>query len=137
MTAYDVRARATAARLLAPISQGGKAQAITLTHTAPRAYDTAAGTTTPVVTTQTGSGVVFEYNTFIRSGIRNEPGSMVQAGDKQLLLSPLKADGTALTAPQVNDTASVAGVVYTITAVAPLSPAGTPIYFECNIRGAP
>jgi hypothetical protein len=81
--------------------------------------------------------VVFEYSAMIRSGVRDEPGSLIASGDKQLLLTPLKSDGTALDAPKVGDRATLAsGVVYTVTAVAPLSPAGTVAYYDCNIRGA-
>ncbi len=134
--AYDVRARATAARLLGPIAQGGKAQAVTLTHKS-SGYEPATDTATPTAPTQTGSGVVLEYATFIRSGARNEPDSLIQRGDRQLLLSPLNSAGVPLTPPIAGDTVTLAsGVGYTITAVAPLAPAGTVIYFECNIRGA-
>jgi hypothetical protein len=146
VTAYDVRARASAARALAPIASGGKGQPITLTRVTNGDYDEATGTIPQVTTTQTGSGAVFEYTTFIRSGVRNEPGTLILAGDKQLLLSPFKADGTPLDPPQTNDTVTFdvldgAGNVIgtktaTITALAPLSPAGVAVYFECNIRGA-
>lgn len=137
MTAYDVRARASAARMLAPIAQGGKGQTIILTRVTPDDYDKTTGTIPAVTTTQTTSGAVFEYNTFIRSGVRNEPGTLILAGDKQLLMSPFRADGTPLDPPAVNDTVALAdGSVFTITSLAPLSPAGTPVYFECNIRGA-
>jgi hypothetical protein len=44
---------------------------------------------------------VFEYNTFIRSGQRSEPGSLIQAGDKQLLLAATATDGTPLMRPSL------------------------------------
>lgn len=124
--------------MLAPIAQGGKGQAITLTRIVAGTYNPTTGTVEgggPVY--QTTSGAVFEYTTFIRSGVRNESGTLILAGDKQLLLSPMKADGTPLDPPAVNDTVTLAdGSVFTITSLAPLSPAGTPVYYDCNIRGA-
>lgn len=140
MTAYDARARATAARMLAPIAQGGYGQTVTLTHVSGGVSNPATSQVDgSVTTTQTTSGAVFEYTTFIRSGVRNEPGTLILAGDRQLLMSPYASDGTPLSpAPSVNDTVTLAnGVVFTITAVATLKPAGLPVYFECNIRGAP
>lgn len=138
MTDYDVRAAATAARVLRPKAQGGKGQPITIVHFGPAAYDPTTGTNSPTQTTQTGCGVVLEYNTFIRSGVRDEPGSLIQKGDKQMLLSPLKTDGTALIPPVAGDTVTtISGDSYTVTSVGALAPAGTTVYFECNVRGAP
>lgn len=135
MTAYDVRARATAARLL-----GGKGQAVTLKRAGPdgSTYDTSAsaytGGTPPAP--ESCFGAVFEYSTFIRSGLRLEKGDPILAGDKQLLLAALNAAGVAIARPKPGDIVTVSGVDFTITSVAPLSPAGTDIYHECNIRGA-
>jgi hypothetical protein len=122
----------TAADMLAEFGQ-----AVTLTKAGTATYDPTTGTTS--VTgggSQTVSGCVFEYSSFIRSGQRSEPGSLIQAGDKQLLLAATATDGTALNAPKPTDVVTVGSVAYTITAVAPLDPAGTPVYYECNIRGA-
>ncbi len=136
--AYDVRARATAARMLAPIARGGKGQSITLSQSVRGTSDPATGPPVPTVTTLTVSGVVFEYPITIRSrgGQRDEPNTVILSGDKQLLLSPTDDTGAAFT-PHDGDIVTIAGVDYTITAVGPLAPAGTVIYFECNIRGAP
>ena len=112
-------------------------QPVTLNVPGGRVYDPTTGQTTVVGGgPETGSGVVLEYNTFIRSGLKDEAGTLIQAGDRQLLLSPVKADGTPLTAPKPQFTVTIGGRDYTITAVAPLSPGGEVIYFECNIRGA-
>jgi hypothetical protein len=134
MSINYARLQATAARLL---SENGQSITLTRSVTNPDNYDPATGDVMAFTLTQTGFGVVFEYNTFIRSGVRDEPGSLIVAGDKQLILTPLKADGTALNPPKVGDRATLAsGVAYTVTAVAPLSPAGTASYYECNIRGS-
>lgn len=113
-------------------------QAVTLTNTGAAAtYDPATGATSGSgSTTQNAIGAVLEYSTFIRQGVRNEASSLIRAGDRQLLLSPFAADGTALTAPSVDDTVTVGAVTYTLTAVATNAPAGTVVYYDCNIRGA-
>jgi len=80
--------------------------------------------------TQTGTGVIVDWDA------KQIDGTLIQVGDKKLLLSPLNTAGTNLTAPVLGDTVTdTAGVVYTL--VAPLktvSPAGTVVLFEVNIR---
>lgn len=101
------------------------------------AYDPATGSNTASTpASQSGFGVVLEYSTFIRSGVRNQPSDLIRAGDRQLLLSPLDASGAPLGPPKSGDKVTASGVTYQITSVAPLAPAGDVIYFECNIRGA-
>jgi hypothetical protein len=115
--------QATANRLLK-----GKGQEITLTRQTAGAYDPATGTAAVTVTTQTAYGAMFEY------GDKNIDGVLIQEGDKQLLLSALNSAGTALVAPQLNDTVTINTVVYTVVRIKPLSPAGTTVLFDCNIR---
>jgi hypothetical protein len=140
MSAYDTQARETAARLLGSISRGGKGQSITLTRAGVGGvYDPATSTvSTGADTVQSTSGVVLEYGSFERGGQRNDPGALIQIGDKRLLLSGLTLAGAPLSPPPgPGDTVTLAdGVAYTITSAAPLAPAGTAIFFECNIRGA-
>lgn len=137
MTAYDIEARADAEEMLALIADDGFGQVIVLSRTTTGAYDTSTGKPGVTSTTQTGSGVVLEYSTFTRAGVQNTPGSLIQAGDRQLLLSPVDANGQPLNPPPaVDDLVTLAdGTTYTVTSAAPLSPAGTPIYFDCNLRG--
>jgi hypothetical protein len=115
--------QATANRLLK-----GKGQEITLTRQTAGAYDPATGTAAVTTTTQTAYGAMFEY------GDKNIDGVLIQEGDKQLLLSALNSAGTALVAPQLNDTVTINTVVYTVVRIKPLSPAGTTVLFDCNIR---
>ena len=112
----------------------GKGQTVTLTTIVAGDYNETTGSVTNTETTQTGTGVLLEYNER-KEGIHNAKDSLIEAGDKKLLLSPLTTAGAELTAPQVNDKATVDGTVYTITQVKPLSPAGTPVLYECNLRG--
>jgi hypothetical protein len=139
VTAYDLRARVTAGRLLASIAAGGKGQIATLNHIVPGAYNPATSTTPgPTTITQIGSGALFEYSAFLRSGLRNDKNmGLIVAGDKQFLMSALNSAGQPLSPiPQITDTVTLStGVIYTITQSSPLSPAGTPIFFELNLRG--
>ena len=115
--------QATANRMLK-----GKGQSITLTRQTAGAYNTATGTAAVTTTTQTAYGAVFPY------ADKNIDGVLIQEGDKQLLLSALNSAGTALVAPALNDTVLIDAVTYTITRIKPLSPAGTTVLFDCNIR---
>ena len=115
--------QATANRLLK-----GKGQEITLTRQAAGAYNVATGTAAVTTTAQTAYGAMFEY------GDKNIDGTLIKEGDKQLLLSALNSTGTALVAPALNDTVTINTVVYTVVRIKPLSPAGTTVLFDCNIR---
>jgi hypothetical protein len=119
--------RSTANRLIA-----AKGLTVTLTRQASGAYDPATGAAAITTTTQTGKGVILPFS----AGLRHLAGTNIAIGDKQLLLSALKSDGTALTAPQLDDKVSADGVDYTITNIAPLSPAGLDIMYDCTIRAA-
>jgi hypothetical protein len=113
----------------------GKGQVITITRQSAGTYDPATGTSTVTTSTQTGWGAIFEYDTK-QAGIFNVPGSLIQVGDKQLLLSPLNSSGSALTAPAINDTVTdAAGKAYTVTQVKSMAPAGTVVLYELNLRG--
>ncbi len=87
------------------------------------AYDPATGSASVTSSVKTGYGVVLDY------GVKNIDGELIKAGDKQLLLST-----SGITTPTVNDVATIGSDLYTITMVKTLSPAGTPLLFDCNIR---
>lgn len=105
-------------------------QAVTITHVIQGSYDPATGGMTNTSSTQYGTGAMTEWDS------RQVDGALVRIGDRRLLLSPLNTAGVALTAPVLEDTVTdAAGVVYTL--VAPLnilSPAGTIVLFDCNLR---
>ena len=125
MNDFYTRMQATANKLLR-----GKGQTVTLSRNTAGAYDPATGTTPVTVTTQNGTGAIFDYND------KNIDGVLILSGDKQLLLSAVNSTGTALTAPMVNDTVTAGGVVRTITRIKTLAPAGTTVLYDCNLRGA-
>lgn len=107
-----------------------KGQALVITRTVQGSYNPDSGAVINTTSTQEGFGAVFDY------GTRSIDGTLIRAGDKQLLLSALDASGVALTAPCLGDTVTIGGVVYVL--VEPLktiSPAGTVVMYECNIRG--
>lgn len=125
MTFYT-RIQQTAFRLIKD-----KGQAVTLTHVTAGTYKPATGAvSSQVTTTQYGYGAVIDWDS------KHIDGTLIKIGDKKLLLSPLNTAGAALTAPVLNDTITdAAGKVYTL--VAPLntiSPAGTALLYECNMR---
>ena len=124
MTFYT-RLQNTAQKLLK-----GKGQSLTLTKVTAGTYDpTTGGFTGAGTSTQTAYGAVFDY------GAKQIDGTLIKAGDKQLLLSAVKTDGTALIAPALGDTVTVGGVTYTL--VEPLkevNPAGTVVLFDVNLR---
>lgn len=118
--------RASADRLL-----GSKGQAITITRRAAGSYDTATGLAALVKTSQTGKGVILDF----AAGVRNREGSTVLANDRQLYLSAVASDGTALTPPQVDDFVTAGGHDFVVTEVSSLAPAGLTIMYTCIVRG--
>lgn len=125
-TAFYNRLIATANRLLKD-----KGQQVKITTVTPGTYNSATGTITGATTsTQYGYGAIVDWDS------RHIDGNLILVTDKRLLLSPLNTAGVALTAPKLGDTITdAAGVVYTIVApFKPLSPAGTIVLFDCNLR---
>ncbi len=125
-TGFYGRMQKTANRLLI-----GKGQSVTLKHVIPGEYVPGEGIVN-TLSLQYGTGAITEWDT------RQVDGTLILIGDKRLLLSPLNTAGGALTAPVLGDTVTdAAGVVYTL--VAPfktISPAGTVVLFDVNLRGA-
>ena len=109
-------------------------QAVTLTRSTVGAYDPATGTAAVTTTTQAAIGAVFDYGLHA-SGATSILGSLIKIGDRQLLLSTKNAAGGALTAPVIDEsTVTIGGVVHTITHVKTLTPSGTAVLYDCNIR---
>lgn len=132
MTAYDLRARATAARNLAPVSRGGKGQEVTLHQPAVTTYDPATDTTVVVTPAQDhdGSGIETKYDA------ESVAAGLVAAGDIRLLLSPLKTDGSPMPQPVADSwTLTKADGDWTIKRVTPTSPAGVVVMYELAVRG--
>lgn len=119
--------RSTADRMIE-----AKGQAVTLTRRVSGAYNPATGTATITTSTQAGKGVILPLS----AGLRHMAGSNVTQADRQCLLSGLKSDGSAMTPPQVDDTITDSnGVVWAVTEVSPLAPAGLSILYDLTVRG--
>lgn len=100
-----------------------KGQTITQHGFSISTYDPTTGTTTPTVIETKRSGVLLDFST----GQTNERGTLIQGGDKRLLLAPL---------PVVSqqDTFLIQGQVYSVVSIGEVDPAGTRILYDLHIR---
>lgn len=98
-------------------------QAVTVRHRTAGAYDPATGSAAVTVTDELGSGAVFDYAT------KQIDGSMIQRGDKYVLLSP-----AGVTAPEPDDRILVGATEYGVVSVNTTSPAGTAVLHTVQIR---
>lgn len=120
-----------AQRISADRMIAAKGQAVTLTRRASGAYNPATGQASITTSTQAGKGVILPF----AQGLRKMAGTNIPATDRQCLLSGLRADGTPLDAPKVDDTLTDAtGLTYAVTEVSPLAPAGLSIIYELTVR---
>ena len=124
---YD-RAKASAARMLAPRSNGGKGLELSLLRVTTGEYDPESGTT-PVTTDQyDGSGFRENYNQ------RDIDGSRIKQGDVKILISPLLLDGTDTPQPISQDKILFDGDTYTVQNVDPWDYAGLSVGFSVQAR---
>lgn len=123
---YD-RAKATAARMLAPRSQGGKGLEATLRRTVAGEYDPDTGAS-ETVTDYAGSAFRDTYS------LQDIDGSMVKAGDVKFLLSPVLLDGTDTPEPKTQDKLLFDGGTYNVVSVKPWDYAGLSCGFEVQAR---
>lgn len=124
---YD-RARATAIRMLAPRSAGGKGLEMTLTRTVAGEYDPAIGGSSSTTTDYTGSAFRDTYEN------KDVDGTLIKAGDVKFLVSPALLDGSAMPTPTTTDTILFDGQRFTVASVKPWNYAGLDIGFEVQAR---
>lgn len=107
-----------------------KGQTVTLIESTPGQYDTATGAPAAASTvTQYGYAVEESYSSF------SIDGTLIQIGDKKLILSPLNTADGPLTAPQRESTVTLADAsVWTVKKCDPTSPAGTPVLYTLQVR---
>lgn len=86
-------------------------------------YDPATGLVTPTTADTTRKGALFDFG----AGQTLERGSLIQGGDKRLLL-----DATAIVSPQ--DHFIVGGVEYLVITVGEINPAGTVVLYDLHLR---
>jgi hypothetical protein len=125
---YD-RAKAQAARVLAPRSAGGKGLELTLRRTVAGEYDPETGITPPpVVTDYAGSGLRENYRT------QDVDGSLIKAGDVRFMVSPVLLNGSDTPEPLTTDLIIFDGDTYTVQAVEPGDYAGLACFFYVQAR---
>lgn len=124
---YD-RAKASAARMLAPRSAGGKGLALTLGKKVTGAYDPATGSSTSTTTSYSGSGFRSEYE------LKDVDGILIKQGDVEILVSPLQVSGGDMPAPAAGDTITFDGVTYSVMSVQPWNFAGLAVGFQVQAR---
>ena len=121
--------RATANRLLTKFGR-----TMTLTRRTAGAYSPATGAAI-TETTQSLKGVVLPLPS-IGWALGKLGSTNIVQGDIQILLSALTTTGGVVTEPLVDDRVTAGSNVYTIVNLAPLSPDGTDIVYDCIARGA-
>lgn len=108
----------TASRILAEYGQF-----ISLSREAGRTYAPGTGGFTGgAPTTWTGNGATFNYNN------RDIDGVQVKAGDVRLLLEAVSTE------PEPGDQVTIGSVEYYAVAVEPLSPGGTAVIYNIQLR---
>lgn len=108
---------------------------VTLRQTVTGAYDPVTGTETQTVTDYSAWGVKFDYSQL--SGRQSMPsGSVVQPGDKQLLLSALQDNGQPLPALLSTDKIIAGGVTYAIANPGTIAPTDLVIMYDLQVRPA-
>ena len=103
-------------------------QAVTIRTVTTGAYDPATGGASSSSVDSTGTGAEFDFGLHL-SGASFTAGTVIVAGDKQLLLSPV-----GISEPQQGSFAIISGVAWSIAAVKVTGPAGVPVLFELLLR---
>lgn len=125
MTFNYAASAATAARLLANFGQ-----TVTLTRTAPGAYDPVTGTTAAdTVSTRTAKAVLLDY-TLQDSGAQLADGSTIRVGDKKCLIEP----GGPWAPDELTTVTDAGGTVWRIDNIRVLAPAGTPVLYTARAQ---
>jgi len=98
-------------------------QAVTRRSYTAGAYNLATGTTTPTTADTSRIGALFDFT----PNKTTERGTLIQTGDKQLLLDPTAA-------VSLQDHLIVGGVEYIIISVGEVNPAGTVVLYDLHVR---
>lgn len=110
-------------------------QTVTVTTNTYGSYDTATGSNSVSTSTQTASAVILDYAR-TDAGMLNADGSLVLNTDKQCYVSALTTSGISLQAPKpdITTVTDVNSNTFTVKNVKAVSPAGTPVLYELNLR---
>lgn len=124
---YD-RAKATATRMLAPRSKGGKGAELILSRKVTGPYDPATGKPSVIITQYSGSGFRDTFE------LKSIDGTLIRRGDVKLLVSPVQLTGEDMPRPMETDTVIFDGTTYTVVGVEPWNYAGVSVGFEVQAR---
>lgn len=92
-------------------------------------YDPGLGTAPITSADYEGTGVKINYEA------ENIDGTLIQAGDQQLLLSPLQRNGALMPAPTAADLVLFGGASYTVKAVETTAPVDVAVLHTLQLRG--
>ena len=92
-------------------------------------YDPGLGAAPITTADYEGTGVKINYEA------ENIDGTLIQAGDQQLLLSPLQRNGQAMPAPTAADLVLFGGASYTVKAVETTAPVDVAVLHTLQLRG--
>ena len=93
------------------------------------AYDPDLGMAPTITTDYEGTGVKIAYEA------ENIDGTLIQAGDQKLLLSPLQRNGASMPAPTTADMVRFGGASYTVKAVETTAPVDLAVLHTLQLRG--
>ncbi|MDQ1921630.1 hypothetical protein [Massilia pseudoviolaceinigra] len=107
-----------------------KGGTVVLRRAVPGTYDPGTGTGTPASTADyPGTGVKIAYLA------EDIDGTLIRAGDQQLLLSPLQREGAPMPVPTTADLVLIGAEVLTIAAVQKVEPTDVAVLFTLQLRG--
>ena len=104
---------------------------MTLRRSTDPAFDPVSGGTLTIPTVQTWQpyGIMSTYNSFDRIASANRDGSLIKTGDMKAILEALPGVD-----PETGDELTANGATWQVIAVDPVSPAGVPVFFKCQVR---
>ena len=106
-----------------------KGQAMTLAHTVAGTYDPTTGAISGGTTANfTVYGIVTNYGSIARLASQNQPGTLIQSGDKKAIINA----GTVTPVP--GDNLTVYGTVWKVIAVDALDPTGAALLHKLQVR---
>lgn len=106
-------------------------QLITITRTIKGSY--AAGRVTSTTSTERAWGIETDL-TSRDYGVTVAPGTLIQTGDRKLMLSVFADDGSPLAQPAVGDVVMLGPQAYTVKFTDRTSPAGIAIMYSLVVR---
>lgn len=124
---YD-RAKAAAAKTLAPRSKGGKGLELSLIRVTTGEYDPEVGGSPMLMEQFDGSGLRQNYRQ------QDIDGSLIKQGDVKILISPVLLDGVDTPQPVTLDKIAFDGDTYTVQHVDPWDYAGIAVGFSVQAR---